>query len=468
MELFDLYDQNRQPLNQTMVRGTKQPTGTFRPAVHVCIFSPEGKMLCQRRQPSREDWSGMWDVSAAGSVISGETSADGARREAFEELGLQLPESIVPAFTVYGSRVFDDWYCLNVDVDQSALCLQQEEVAEAAWFSQDEILQKIVEGSFIPYEDSLLVLAFALRNHRGVYKGKDKAKEKRLKKKSEPVIYTSRLRLAKMKVSDAPQAFKWCSDPEVTHFLRYSTYTEIEQLEQWIQQPSDDCLFGVFLNDGTEEGTLIGSISCPLRSRGTSRELGYSFNKDYWGHGYATEACKALVAYCAEHFETKDFWASHAVENTRSQRVIEKCGFAHVIDSAYTTNDGITFDSHDCAMRISLHRMDLSVEPFEKMIAGNKTVELRLNDEKRRNFDVGDYLVFECDDEKIVAKIKEIRRYDSFEALYEAEDLTKCGYTSDEVACGTARPEDMLQYYSAEKQSQYGVLAIEIELLANY
>lgn len=167
MEKFDLYDVNRKPLETTMVRGSRQPPNTFRLVVHVCIFSDDGKMLCQRRQPFKDDWSGMWDVSVGGSVVCGENSEQGARRETLEELGLSLPTTLIPSLTVTFCGGFDDYYCVTMDVEESSCHLQPEEVAEVKWLSLEEILHKIRCGSFIPYDENLIRLLFFFRNHKG-------------------------------------------------------------------------------------------------------------------------------------------------------------------------------------------------------------------------------------------------------------------------------------------------------------
>ena len=44
------------------------------------------------------------------------------------------------------------------------------------------------------------------------------------------------------------------------------------------------------------------------------------------------------------------------------------------------------------------HNMRLKKEPFEKICAKKKTVELRLLDEKRKKVNVGDTIEFECPD----------------------------------------------------------------------
>ena len=67
MELFDLYTADRVKTGRTMVRGDAVPEGCYRIVVHVCIFDPEGRMLIQQRQPFKEGWSNMWDITVGGS-----------------------------------------------------------------------------------------------------------------------------------------------------------------------------------------------------------------------------------------------------------------------------------------------------------------------------------------------------------------------------------------------------------------
>lgn len=170
MELFDLYDSQRRPLGQTMVRGTATPAGCYRLVVHISIFNSTGQMLIQQRQPFKEGWPNLWDISVGGSVTAGETSQTGAQRELLEELGLSADlQNAVPALSVTFNGGFDDHYILHRDLDVSSLCLQYEEVQAAKWASMDEILAMIDNGSFIPYHKSLIELLFFLRDHKGTH-----------------------------------------------------------------------------------------------------------------------------------------------------------------------------------------------------------------------------------------------------------------------------------------------------------
>ena len=115
-----------------------------------------------------------------------------------------------------------------------------------------------------------------------------------------------------------------------------------------------------------------------------------------------------------------------------------------------------------CLSREAFHEMKLHSSPFEKIKCGEKTIELRLYDEKRQKIKVGDNIVFTNtgNGEKICATVKKLHRFDSFEELYKTLPLLQCGYTAEDV--GTAHPSDMEQYYSAEEQKKYGVVGIEL------
>ncbi|MCH5300962.1 MAG: RNA-binding protein [Ruminococcus sp.] len=112
------------------------------------------------------------------------------------------------------------------------------------------------------------------------------------------------------------------------------------------------------------------------------------------------------------------------------------------------------------------HQMNLNPSPFYMIKSGEKTIELRLNDEKRRLLNVGDEIEFintEDDKQKLLTEIVAMHHFKSFEVLYKNLPLLKCGYTQEDIA--NAKASDMDIYYSKEKQSKYGVLGIEIKVI---
>ena len=109
------------------------------------------------------------------------------------------------------------------------------------------------------------------------------------------------------------------------------------------------------------------------------------------------------------------------------------------------------------------YEMRLHNDPFNKIKAGTKTVELRLNDEKRQKIKIGDNIEFtsRVTGESILTEVINIYKYSSFEELYKHFDKIAMGYNENEIA----NPKDMEQYYSKEEQDKYGVLGIEIKIV---
>ncbi|MCD7855506.1 MAG: NUDIX domain-containing protein [Clostridiales bacterium] len=168
MEFFDVYNSDRTKTGFKCERGKEPPSGGYRLVVHICIFNSKGEMLIQKRQPVKHAFPDMWDLSAGGSVISGETSAEGAQRETLEELGLKTDLSQkTPHLTFCCENIFDDYYIINRDIDLDELILQESEVSEVKWADLEEIIEIMKKGVFVPYKEGLIKLLFELKDSRG-------------------------------------------------------------------------------------------------------------------------------------------------------------------------------------------------------------------------------------------------------------------------------------------------------------
>lgn len=114
------------------------------------------------------------------------------------------------------------------------------------------------------------------------------------------------------------------------------------------------------------------------------------------------------------------------------------------------------------------HEMRLAPEPFSRIAAGTKTIELRLYDEKRQQLQIGDTIRFTCTEDAemtVTCLVKKLHRFPDFDTLYASLPLTACGY--DATTLDTASPRDMEAYYSPAEQARYGVVGIELALLSH-
>lgn len=112
-----------------------------------------------------------------------------------------------------------------------------------------------------------------------------------------------------------------------------------------------------------------------------------------------------------------------------------------------------------------LHQMNLQAEPFRKVMTGDKTIELRLNDPKRQQIQVGDQIeFFNLEDKRLTIRVAvlAVHRFASFEELYRALPMSACGYGPDDKADS----KDMEQYYTVEEQRRWGAVGIEIKVLS--
>ena len=109
------------------------------------------------------------------------------------------------------------------------------------------------------------------------------------------------------------------------------------------------------------------------------------------------------------------------------------------------------------------HEMRLNDGPFTDIKNGTKTIELRLNDEKRQLLKEKDLIEFTNREtsEQMLVEIVKLHHYPSFEELYKHFDKVSMGYKDDEIA----DPKDMEKYYSKEEQQKYGVVGIEIKII---
>ncbi len=106
--------------------------------------------------------------------------------------------------------------------------------------------------------------------------------------------------------------------------------------------------------------------------------------------------------------------------------------------------------------------MKLEERSFKSVRDGRKTVELRLNDEKRSKIALNDLICFHslADDCDVVkCRVTGLIKEKDFEHLYEKLTPEEMGYEEGEIA----DPGDMERYYPEKMIGKYGVLGIRIE-----
>lgn len=110
-----------------------------------------------------------------------------------------------------------------------------------------------------------------------------------------------------------------------------------------------------------------------------------------------------------------------------------------------------------------IYVMKLSSKSFERMKNGEKSIEYRLNDEKRSKLKYGDTIIFENLDgleEKLIMEVIELVPFDSFRSAFtEFIDIPNSDIGTDLEKAINA----MYKYYSKDDEKKYGCLAIRLK-----
>lgn len=143
MELWDAYDADFNKIEGvTLVRGeeTSFSDDIFHLVCDILVRHIDGTYLLMQRDPQKS-YGGMWEASACGSALQGETPTDAAQRELLEETGIVTTDLIEVGRIVDKSKhsVYVEFLCVT-DWDKNKIQLQEGETVNYRWVSATELL----------------------------------------------------------------------------------------------------------------------------------------------------------------------------------------------------------------------------------------------------------------------------------------------------------------------------------------
>lgn len=151
------------------------------------------------------------------------------------------------------------------------------------------------------------------------------------------IAETERLILRRYTERDFDDLFEYLSDAEVVKFEPYKAMTAEETRDNLKWRIETDEMIAVELK---ENHKMIGNIYLGKRDF-NSREIGFVFNQNFWGNGYAKESCRAIIEHAFQDGVHRIF-AECDPENQNSWRLLESLGFereAHLKQNVYFWTD---------------------------------------------------------------------------------------------------------------------------------
>ena len=77
------------------------------------------------------------------------------------------------------------------------------------------------------------------------------------------------------------------------------------------------------------DGEFIGFVGLNEPNFRPGVEIGWRLAREAWGHGYATEAARAVLAFARDELGLDEVISFTSTTNVRSQRVMERIGMTH-------------------------------------------------------------------------------------------------------------------------------------------
>ncbi len=178
------------------------------------------------------------------------------------------------------------------------------------------------------------------------------------------VVAVGRLvRLREKQAEDAPRDYEWRKDVELAAYdatrpITMSYKTFLKTMSEELRRPSK--YRRTYAIEEMEGATHIGNVMYyGYDSMLREAELGITIGvREYWGHGYGTDAVRTLLEFAFEELELRRMYLHTLTSNVRAQRAFANAGFRRTRE---VRRDGYRFE-----------RMEISREELDALLASGR------------------------------------------------------------------------------------------------
>ncbi len=146
------------------------------------------------------------------------------------------------------------------------------------------------------------------------------------------IIETERLLMRPITRDDLPTMLRFRADPEVSRYLggpEMATPEFVARRMEFYLDCHRQYGFGMCAMLRKPDDEMIGWSGLQPLEDTSQIEVGYGFDRPFWGKGYATEAAAAFLRYGFERAGLERIVAVASPENTASRHVMEKLGMRY-------------------------------------------------------------------------------------------------------------------------------------------
>ena len=166
-ELIDVLDENGVKTGKIVTRSEVHKKGLWHRSIVVAIVNDDNKVLMQQRSYKKDKNAGMWDISVAGHISTGQDALSAASREINEEVSIDLGFKIdIKDFRYmfsyrkediiredYIERQFYDFFILRKNgLKEEDIKVQESEVEQVKLVNISELYQMLEKGEVVERE----------------------------------------------------------------------------------------------------------------------------------------------------------------------------------------------------------------------------------------------------------------------------------------------------------------------------
>lgn len=174
MEYIDIVDENGNKTGEVRSRVDVHKHGLLFRSVHIWCVNSNNEILLQKRAYNKKNFPGLWDISVGGLVSSGESLIEAAKKEAREEIGLEVNAEDLEFFaTTRECLTYNDYidngictlYLLRTNLLINEFTKQESELADLKWFSLTEFIKMVEEKNpeLVPHWEEYDILINKLK-----------------------------------------------------------------------------------------------------------------------------------------------------------------------------------------------------------------------------------------------------------------------------------------------------------------
>lgn len=148
-EIVAIVDAKNNVVGQA-TRGEMRAQGLIHRATYILVFNSKGELFIQKRTATKDIYPSHYDIAAGGVVLAGENYEESAKRELFEELGINNGKLKYHFDQFHADDNNKVWGRIFSCIHDGPMVLQEEEVESGMFLAPHKVLQMCEKEPFAP------------------------------------------------------------------------------------------------------------------------------------------------------------------------------------------------------------------------------------------------------------------------------------------------------------------------------